>query len=42
VNEQSLETRDGLGVYETDKLNIKADTDAEILLIDVPMQIPGA
>lgn len=42
VNDQPLETRDGLGVYETDKLNIKADTDAEILLIDIPMQIPGA
>lgn len=42
VNDQALETRDGLGVYETDKLNIKADTDAEILLIDIPMQIPGA
>ena len=40
VNDQPLETRDGLGVYETDKLNIKADTDAEILLIDIPMQIP--
>lgn len=41
VNDQSLEERDGLGVYETDTLNIKADTDAEILLIDVPMQIEG-
>ena len=41
VNDQVLETRDGLGVYETDTLNIKADTDAEILLIDVPMQIEG-
>ena len=41
VNNQALETRDGLGVYETDTLNIKADTDAEILLIDIPMQIEG-
>ncbi len=41
VNDQSLEERDGLGVYETDSLTIKADTDAEILLIDVPMQIEG-
>ncbi len=39
VNDQVLETRDGLGVYETDKINIKADTDVEILLIDIPMQI---
>jgi len=37
VNGQSLSKRDGLGVWETDKLSISAETDAEILLIDVPM-----
>ena len=37
VNGQSLSKRDGLGVWETDKLSINAETDAEILLIDVPM-----
>jgi len=42
VNEQPLETRDGLGVSETNSINIKADTDAEILLIEVPMKIQGA
>src|SRR5476651_2095481 len=41
VNEQALETRDGLGVSETKSINIKADTDAEILLIEVPMKIQG-
>lgn len=41
VNDQSLETRDGLGVSETDILTIKADSDAEIVLIDIPMQIQG-
>ena len=37
VNGQRLSKRDGLGVWETDKLSINAETDAEILLIDVPM-----
>jgi len=41
VNEKALETRDGLGVSETKSINIKADTDAEILLIEVPMKIQG-
>ncbi len=42
INDEVLDTRDGLGIWETDAINIKADSDAEILLIDVPMQIPGA
>ena len=42
INEEVLDTRDGLGIWETDTINIKADSDAEFLLIDVPMQIPGA
>jgi len=37
INDQKLNTRDGLGVSETDKLTITADSDAEVLLIDVPM-----
>jgi redox-sensitive bicupin YhaK (pirin superfamily) len=39
VNNQALETRDGLGVWDTDALHISASTDAEILLIDIPMQL---
>jgi redox-sensitive bicupin YhaK (pirin superfamily) len=39
INNQLLETRDGLGIWETDALNITASTDAEILLIDIPMQL---
>jgi len=42
INGQQLNTRDGLGITETDTLNIKADTAAEILLIDVPMKIKEA
>ncbi|UEG50338.1 pirin family protein [Ferruginibacter lapsinanis] len=37
INEQELYTRDGFGVWDTDSLQIKANTNAEILLMDVPM-----
>ena len=37
INGQQLNKRDGLGVWDTDKLSIVADTDAEVLLMDVPM-----
>jgi len=37
VNGHSLETRDGLGVWNTDTVVIKAIEDAEFLLMDVPM-----
>lgn len=37
VNGEKLSGRDGLGVWDTEKLSITADTDAEVLLIDVPM-----
>ena len=37
INEQKLNKRDGFGVLETDKISITADNDAEILLMDVPM-----
>jgi redox-sensitive bicupin YhaK (pirin superfamily) len=37
INEIAMNRRDGLGLSETDRLNIKADSDAEILLMEVPM-----
>lgn len=37
INEQTLFKRDGFGVWDVDKFQIHADTDAELLLIDVPM-----
>jgi len=37
VNGEKLSKRDGLGVSETDILTINADSDAEVLLMDVPM-----
>jgi redox-sensitive bicupin YhaK (pirin superfamily) len=37
VNDIALEERDGLGITESDVLNITADTDTEFLLMEVPM-----
>lgn len=37
INGQNLSKRDGLGVWDTDKLDINANADAEILLMEVPM-----
>src|SRR5258705_5081727 len=36
INGEKLNRRDGLGITDADKLNIKADSNAEILLIEVP------
>ena len=37
INEEKLNRRDGLGITETDSLTIKADNNAEILLMEVPV-----
>jgi redox-sensitive bicupin YhaK (pirin superfamily) len=39
VNGQSLFKRDAFGVWDVNELDITAITDAEILLIDVPMKV---
>jgi len=38
INDVELNERDGLGISVTETLNIKALSDAEILLIEVPMK----
>jgi redox-sensitive bicupin YhaK (pirin superfamily) len=38
VNGIALNSRDGLGITEAETLNIKADSDTEFLLIEVPMK----
>jgi len=38
INEETLNRRDGLGIAETAKLEIKAITDAELLLMEIPMK----
>lgn len=35
----SLSSRDGLGIWEVNDINISADTKAEILLMEVPMSV---
>jgi redox-sensitive bicupin YhaK (pirin superfamily) len=37
IDEQSLNTRDGYGIWNTDKFTITAETDAEFLLMEVPI-----
>lgn len=38
---QKLERRDGFGVWDTDKLSVSAGSDAKVLLMEVPMELPG-
>ena len=38
INGETLETRDALGIWNTEKLEITATSDAEILLMDIPME----
>jgi len=37
INDQMLHTRDGYGIWDTDSFSITAETDAEFLLMEVPM-----
>lgn len=37
INGQLVETRDGFGIWDTDKINIKANTNSEFLIMEVPM-----
>ncbi|MDI1305582.1 MAG: pirin family protein, partial [bacterium] len=37
INGQQLETRDGFGIWNTNSLEIKATSDAEFLLMEIPM-----
>jgi quercetin 2,3-dioxygenase len=39
INDTPLSTRDGLGIWDTDTLTIKASNNAEFLLMDVPMTV---
>ena len=37
IEEQTLGKRDALGIWETEKFSVAITSDAEILVIDVPM-----
>ncbi len=39
IENQNLKRRDGLGIWETDKISIKSDSNSELLLIEVPMKL---
>ena len=39
INNISLHEKDGLGLWDTDMITITADSDTELLLMDVPMTI---
>ncbi len=37
INGQKLTKRDGFGIWDIDKFSVSADSDSELLLMDVPM-----
>ncbi|MDZ7650712.1 MAG: pirin family protein [Cytophagales bacterium] len=37
INDQKLNKRDGLGIWDVENFSLRADSDAEILLMEVPM-----
>lgn len=39
ISGQALNKRDGLGIWDVAEIDIKADSDAQLLLMEVPMQI---
>jgi len=38
ISGHKLSSRDGLGLWETDKITLLADSDAEVLLMELPME----
>ena len=39
ISGQALSRRDGFGIWDTDKFEVKATSDAKVLLMDVPMEL---
>lgn len=39
INGLKLQTRDGFGIWDTEKITLKANTETEFLLMDIPMNI---
>jgi len=39
INGQSLNQRDGMGIWSVDQLEVTASSDAEVLLMEVPLQL---
>lgn len=40
IGDQIVNTRDGYGIWETDHVTLKALESSEILLMDIPMELP--
>ncbi|ALM08154.1 pirin [Sediminicola sp. YIK13] len=40
VNGQALNKRDGFGIWDVDGIQLKADSDTKVLVMEVPMQLP--
>ena len=38
IDNQELKSRDGFGIWDVDKISVKAGTDSELLLMEVPMK----
>jgi len=38
INDQKLNARDGVGIWDVERFSVKADSDAEFLLMEVPMK----
>jgi redox-sensitive bicupin YhaK (pirin superfamily) len=38
INDQRLNTRDGFGIWDVERFSVKADSEAEFLLMEVPME----
>lgn len=41
IGDQNLDTRDGLGIWDTQSFTLEATEDAEVLLMEVPMELPS-
>ncbi len=41
IGDQVLKSRDALGVWDTDKFNLEAVENSEVLIMDVPMNLPN-
>ena len=39
IGSQALHERDGLGIWDTESFELTADSDVEILLMEVPMNL---
>lgn len=39
INGEQLSLRDGMGIWDAESINLMANSDARVLLMDVPMNL---